>query len=243
MLRNVNLSEISDGKLYDSNDMVKADCLGCKGCSACCRGMGSSIVLDPLDVHRLVNGLGTSFEALLSVYLELNVADGLILPNLKMTEDQDACPFLNEMDRCSIHAIRPGFCRLFPLGRFYENGSFRYFLQIHECPKPGKAKIKIHKWIETDDIRKYEKFINDWHYFLKELQEYALSSEDTEKIKAISMYILQQFYLAPYAISEEAEPSQEELQDLGEETPCQEDFYQIFSTRLKTAQKAISKLL
>mgnify|MGYP000287869036 CR=1 FL=1 len=26
MLRNVDLSEISDGKLYDANDMVKADC-------------------------------------------------------------------------------------------------------------------------------------------------------------------------------------------------------------------------
>lgn len=53
MLRNVDLSEISDGKLYDANDMVKADCKGCEGCSACCRGMGKSIVLDPLDVHRL----------------------------------------------------------------------------------------------------------------------------------------------------------------------------------------------
>ena len=58
MLRNVDLSEISDGKLYDANDMVKADCKGCEGCSACCRGMGKSIVLDPLDVHHLTIGLG-----------------------------------------------------------------------------------------------------------------------------------------------------------------------------------------
>lgn len=225
MLRNVNLSEISDGKLYDSNDMVKADCLGCKGCSACCRGMGSSIVLDPLDVHRLVTGLGVPFEALLSGYLELNVVDGLILPNLKMTAEQDACPFLNTGGRCSIHSIRPGICRLFPLGRFYEDGSFRYFLQIHECPKPGRAKIKIHKWIDADDIKKYEKFINNWHYFLKELQEYTRSSIDDEKIKAISMYVLQQFYLAPYDVSEEIE----------------EDFYDIFALRLTRAKKTIKK--
>lgn len=145
MLRNVDLSEISDGKLYDANDMVKADCKGCEGCSACCRGMGKSITLDPLDVHRLTTGLGVPFEALLSQHVELNVVDGLILPNLKMTESTDACPFLNEQGRCSIHACRPGICRLFPLGRFYENDSFRYFLQVHECPKPSKAKIKVYK--------------------------------------------------------------------------------------------------
>ena len=137
MLRNVDLSEISDGKLYDANDMVKADCKGCEGCSACCRGMGKSIILDPLDVHRLTTGLGVPFEALLSQHVELNVVDGLILPNLRMTEGADACPFLNEQGRCSIHAYRPGICRLFPLGRFYENDSFRYFLQVHECPKPS----------------------------------------------------------------------------------------------------------
>ena len=100
MLRNVDLSEISDGKLYDANDMVKADCKGCEGCSACCRGMGKSIVLDPLDVHRLTTGLGVPFEALLSQHIELNVVDGLILPNLKMTESADACPFLNGQGRC-----------------------------------------------------------------------------------------------------------------------------------------------
>lgn len=46
MRRNVDLNEISDGKLYTSNDMVKADCYECQGCSACCRGMGKSIILD-----------------------------------------------------------------------------------------------------------------------------------------------------------------------------------------------------
>ena len=34
MKRNVSLEEISDGKLYTSNDMVKADCGDCAGCSS-----------------------------------------------------------------------------------------------------------------------------------------------------------------------------------------------------------------
>lgn len=32
MRREVTLEEISDGRLYDANDMVKADCQDCKGC-------------------------------------------------------------------------------------------------------------------------------------------------------------------------------------------------------------------
>lgn len=53
MKRQVTMEEISDGKLYTSNDLVKADCGDCEGCHACCTGMGSSIVLDPLDIVQI----------------------------------------------------------------------------------------------------------------------------------------------------------------------------------------------
>ena len=54
MIRNCSLEEISDGKLYSENDMVKTDTNQCQGCnSVCCHGMGDSIVLDPYDICRL----------------------------------------------------------------------------------------------------------------------------------------------------------------------------------------------
>ena len=134
MEREIDLNEISDGRLYDSNDMVKADCQDCAGCSACCRGMGSSILLDPFDFYRMEAGLGLTFEKMMADrQIELNLVDGIILPNLNMSENGEICPFLDKNGRCSIHAFRPGFCRLFPLGRLYENRSFRYFLQVPEC--------------------------------------------------------------------------------------------------------------
>ena len=102
MLREVDLSEISDGKLYTNNDMVKTDCLGCVGCSQCCHGMGSSVILDPYDIYQLTTGLSKTFEELLAGPLELNVVDGIILPNLKMTGPEEACAFLDENGRCSI---------------------------------------------------------------------------------------------------------------------------------------------
>ncbi len=152
MLREINLDEISDGKLYSSNDMARTDCKGCDGCSACCHGMGNSIVLDPLDVYRLSTNLSKSVNELLTGPLELNVVDGIILPNLKMARAEEACSFLDTNGRCTVHAFRPGICRMFPLGRFYENRSFQYFLQIHECPKTDRSQSKNQKWLDTQKI-------------------------------------------------------------------------------------------
>lgn len=222
MKRNVKMEEISDGKLYTANDLVKADCGDCEGCSACCRGMGSSIVLDPLDIYRLTEGLGVRFEQLLVEKIELNVVDGIILPNLKMGGSKECCAFLNEEGRCSIHGIRPGICRLFPLGRFYENGSFQYFLQIHECKKENRTKVKVKKWIDTPDLKSYEAFVSQWHYFLLDIQEKFLKIEE-EKIKSVNMFLIQSFYLEPYN--------------------KEEDFYSQFTKRLEKVKKTLETIL
>lgn len=198
MERYVNMDEISDGKLYGLNDMVKADCQDCKDCSACCCGMGKSIILDPLDIYRLTIGLEKNFEELLNGFIELNIADGMILPNLKMAGAEEKCSFLNHNGRCSIHNLRPGICRLFPLGRFYENGTFRYFLQVHECKMKNRTKVKVKKWIDTPDIKVNEKFINDWHYFTKEIQQKCRDSMDEQYMKQINMGILSEFYMKSY---------------------------------------------
>lgn len=196
MERNIDMKEVSDGRFYTANDLVKADCGGCHGCSACCSGMGSSITLDPMDIYRLCGGLGLSFSELMVDKIELNIVDRLILPNLKMAGPKEACTFLDQNGRCKIHSFRPGICRLFPLGRFYENGSFQYFLQVHECPKENKAKIKVKKWLDTPDLKRYEKFVCDWHYYLKDLQK--IVEADPEQIKPVSMELLNGFYVVPY---------------------------------------------
>uniref|UniRef100_UPI0040574F0D YkgJ family cysteine cluster protein n=1 Tax=Acetatifactor sp. TaxID=1872090 RepID=UPI0040574F0D len=198
MKRNVSLKEISDGRLYGLNDMVKADCHGCQGCSQCCRGMGSSIILDPLDGYRLAKGLGKGLAELIGTSVELNVVDGVILPNLRMAGEEEACSFLDAQGRCSIHEFRPGICRLFPLGRYYENGSFKYFLQTGECTEKVRSKVKVSKWIDTPDLARNQSFVNTWHYLLNQVEELVLQSEDEAFRKNLNMFLLNTFYLTPY---------------------------------------------
>ena len=222
MRREVDINEISDGNLYGPNDMVKADCGDCKGCSACCQGMGESIVLDPYDVYRLTNGLNVSFEALLEDKIELNVFDGMILPNLKMTGEKEACAFLNTEGRCNIHSIRPGICRLFPLGRYYSNGGFQYFLQVHECKNQNRTKVKVKKWIDTPDLKQNEEFVLEWHDFVNEIQEKIMQVADDELFKKVNMFLLQQFYIERYH---------------------SEDFYKQFEERLFKAKAVVATLM
>ena len=151
MRRNIRLEEISDGRLYTANDMVKADCRDCEGCSACCQNM-EAVVLDPLDIANLCQGLGKTFEELMGSAIELKLVDGVILPHLKMTGEEETCSFLDQNGRCSVHSFRPGICRLFPLGRYYGEEGLRYFLQVQECRKEDRSKIKVKKWLGIPDL-------------------------------------------------------------------------------------------
>jgi len=198
MKRNCSLNEISDGKLYDLDDLVEASCNGCKGSATCCHGMGNSIVLNPFDIYRLSTNLDITLEELLVDKIELNIVDGIILPNLKMTGLSEKCAFLNSEGRCSIHAFRPGICRIFPLGRNYENHDFKYFLQINECNNNIKTKIRVSKWIDTPDLKKNEQFLIDWHYFLNDVENLIKSTQNEKLIKSMNMYILNSFYVKKY---------------------------------------------
>lgn len=221
MKREVNLNEISDGKLYSANDMVKADCNDCKGCSDCCKGMGESIILDPYDIYRLTTGLNVTFEMLLSGKIALDMYEGIILPHLDMNGPDEACAFLSKEGRCTIHPIRPGICRLFPLGRIYENGSFQYFLQTKECSNTNRTKVKVKKWIDTPELKKNDQFIINWHDFINEVQDKVNSNLEEELIKKINLFVLQHFFIEPYH---------------------EEDFYKQFENRLTKAKTVIQTL-
>ena len=223
MERNIDLTEISDGRLYTANDMVKIGCGGCAGCSECCKTVDDTIVLDPYDIFQLEQALNTGFDSLLASRIELSITDGIILPHLKIRPNGLGCTFLDEAGRCSIHDHRPGFCRMFPMGRIYENGDFKYFLQVNECRYPDKTKVKLKKWLGIPSLPRYEQYIKDWHFFLKNVQHILQETKDDKSAKNIHMHLLNQFFVTPYNTTK----AQEE----------QSDFYTQFDERLEESRR------
>ncbi len=244
MLRYENLSDISDGHIYQLNDSPRLNADGCRGCSKCCESdMGTSIVLDPYDVFELMKATGKSFDDLLvSFAVEVGMIDGLALPHLKMDK---GCSFLKD-GRCSIHDHRPSICRLFPLGRLYrEDGSgFDYILQVNECAKPDRTEVKIDEWLGIPDIERHSAFINKWHRFIRSTVK---SVADIREREAIALKLLHERKEAGEEISksdiEDAEIRGEQrikalmmiyLRHLYMEPyDLNEDFYPQFDSKLK----------
>lgn len=199
MQHKVNLSEISDGTLYTANDMLRIGCDGCGGDASCCRFAEDTITLDPYDIYQLQLGTGLTFEALYSQQLiALSPVDGLLLPHLNFSAKTGACPFLLDTGRCSIHAHRPGLCRLFPLARLIEKDRVQYLLQIHECPCVTKPKTKIKKWLELPDIEQYETYLIQWNSVLNNVRSRLASAGNQAALTAITTEFLRSFYFTPY---------------------------------------------
>ena len=106
---------------------------------------------------------------------------------------------------------------MFPFGRYYENDSFHYILQVDQCPYPDKTKVQIGQWIGIIELKKYEQYICDWHYFLLPLQKKINAGVEEALLKQINMYILQLFFFLPY--------------------DANNDFYSQFYSRLSKAKK------
>lgn len=216
------LADISDGRLYDLNDMVKADTRGCHGCSACCHGMGDTIVLNPYDMWMIVRETGQSFDDLLDIRIELHMEEKVTLPNLKMTGADDACSFLGGDQRCSIHSARPGICRLFPLGRYYDGDDFKYIFKAGECVKPNLTKVKVKKWIDLPRYSDNKAFLLAWYKFLKALKWRVRFIHDDKERQQANDYLIEAFFREPW--------------------PEGVDFYEAFEARLAKAKDRLGLL-
>ncbi len=185
----------TDGKLYELDQLVRANCQDCVGCHDCCVGMGDTILLDPYDIWMMKRVTAMSTQEMLGQRLiSLKVVEGLVLPHIQMNSKTDECPFLNVEKRCSIHAHRPGMCRLFPLGRNYDEGKLNYILLTDACPKKNRSKIKVGQWIGIRPEKEYHEYVLRWHDFRKRIAAIVEDAQE-EEIKSFAMYILQTFYL------------------------------------------------
>ena len=183
---------------YSGNDMARLGCDDCAGCSSCCRGMGQSIILDPYDIYQLQVATGQGFAQLMQEKIELHVEGGLILPSVRMQDNTDICGFLTGEGRCSVHTHRPGLCRLFPLGRNYDENGLRYFLLEDACQKQNRTKIKIKKWLGVEALSRYEKFLVAWHDLRKDVQTKIMERQSDAYTQKVNVRLLENFYQKPF---------------------------------------------
>ena len=96
-------------------------------------------------------------------------------------------------------------------------------MQVYECAKETRAKVKVKKWIDMPEPKRYDAFVCTWHYFLKDLERVIGKDTSGQAAKTISLYLIRQFYLSPYK--------------------KEEDFYPQFEERLTGAKRALAGFL
>ena len=156
--------------------------------------VGELVVLTPFDIYEMVNYLGVEFDELLGDKIELRQNNKILLPYLKMQDKDKRCSFLNKENRCMIHSKRPNICRLFPLGRAYQDDDFKYFLQVGNCPKEDLKDVKVKSWIGIENYDENKRFILEWYKFIKALTFRLKFVRDEEEIKAINKTLLEGCY-------------------------------------------------
>jgi len=203
-------------KEYFYTNKAPIGCNDCMGCSECCHDMGDSIVQDPYDfwnfsTHmKVAGGEAITFDLLISEDgpWELSEHEHMLLPNIKMV-DEGVCPFLNENGRCSIHPIRSGLCRLYPLARKYEitNQStspeenmvekLTYYIldSTLGCKKitNGGSPVLISEWLGILNPDKYENFLLSWHSVKNDMLLFQ-KTMTTDNYQRLQSLLLRVFY-------------------------------------------------
>lgn len=58
--------------------------------------------------------------------------------------------------------------------------------------------MKVSKWLDTPSLPRYEQFVNDWHYFLKDMENFIQSTQEEKLVKTLNMLLLNTFYVRAY---------------------------------------------
>ncbi len=121
----------------------------CRGCSRCCHG--KAIPVNPYEIARLAQVLGTTTTALLT---DCTTTGGAILS----TRADGACVFLGERG-CTVHEGRPLACRLYPLGRRVLPDGEERFAEVVPHPESagvyGAAPGTVEDWLRTQGAAPY----------------------------------------------------------------------------------------
>ncbi len=145
----------------------------CSQCTRCCKNRSDhhrfdKLLLAPYDIIRMSRRLDITTTKFIEQHAGLVACPQTQSMELYLKFNGDdynnVCPFL-ENNQCSIYNDRPMGCRLYPLGRVFDNNNFSILLpKSHkECALGTGKKWVIRDWLEQMDLFHYFKYDRPWH--------------------------------------------------------------------------------
>ena len=211
----------SDVVPLNGSDPIQLSC-GADGCPSNCCMNGPPIVLNPYEISRICKAAGMSYEDLLDI-VETDRVNGF---PLVMLPRDPSCHFWGAHG-CRIYKARPLACRLFPLGRVFENGRSHIVLpDRNRCaglaPAPGQT---LADYLCGQDTKVHIDMADRWIEFVSEMEQ--LHFPDTP-VTSVAFHLL--------VYSPDTPPSDEE----GDHPSDDEER---FLLRLMTARRKLQQFL
>ena len=211
----------SDVVPLSETDPVELTC-GIAGCPSNCCTNGPHIILNPYEIALICRASGMSYEDLLDI-VETDRVNGF---PLVMLPRDPACPFWTDKG-CRIYGSRPLACRLFPLGRVFDEGRSSIVLPDRNlCTGLVSAPARtLADYLREQDTETQVRMADAWIEFVTEMERLNLPDKPVTSVA---------FHLLVY--SPDTPPSTEAA--LIPATPEER-----FLLRLATARKKLPQFL
>lgn len=177
----------------------------CRKCGKCCKNQ-DTILFTPRDIFRIAQKVRKSPLDVVKDYTEVYIGPQSRIPlvHLLMRGPKNACPFLAEDGRCSIHDCKPIVCALYPLGRVVvgeqpgeaidcnNKTQVRYIIS-GQCGSMKKTHT-VRDWLADFGIPEDDKFFLSWTETITELGLFVRRLQE----KKISERVLQPMWNAMF---------------------------------------------
>ena len=168
----------AEARQLSQTDPLELSC-GSGGCSSICSRTGDPIEHNHYEIALICRESGMTYEDLLDI-VETDRVNGF---PLVMLPRDPACHFWTATG-CRIYRARPLACRLFPLGRVFDNGRSHMVLpERNVCtglvPSPAKT---VADYLRDQDTDVYISMADRWVEFVNEVELQPLPDKPVTSI-------------------------------------------------------------
>lgn len=168
----------SDAKVLSESDFLQLSC-GIFGCTSNCCTKSAPIILNPYEIAVVCRESRLSYEDFLDI-VETDRAKGF---PLVMLPRDPACHFWTGRG-CRIYKARPLACRLFPLGRVFNEGQSHIVLpQLNVCSGlAASPAITVAEYLREQDTSVFMQMADRWIEFVNEIELQPLPDKPVTSI-------------------------------------------------------------
>ena len=168
----------ADAAVLSESDLLQLSC-GSDGCLASCCTKSAPIVLNPYEIALICRKSNMSYEDLLDI-VETDRAKAF---PLVMLPRDPACYFWSACG-CSIYQVRPLACRLYPLGRVFDNGrSHLVQPELNICSGLASMPARtVHDYLASQDVDIQIQMADRWIEFVSDIERLPLADAPVTSI-------------------------------------------------------------